>query len=144
LSIAFDEMVTPQGQHVPMPATIQAIRALPQPNSTASSYPEAGGNSAPTTSTGGMAGGGMSGGAGRPGGTPAGTGEYPNPNANAGSSSGTAPSETQAPLTGTTQGVIGMPDLSLSSANGASVITSDKKNVKLESGTQLLLHVGSK
>jgi hypothetical protein len=47
------------------------------------------------------------------------------------------------PITGATQGVLGIPDLALSSANTAqgSVITSEKNNVKLESGTLMLLRV---
>jgi len=49
------------------------------------------------------------------------------------------------PITGNTQGVIGMPDLKLSSneqnAAQGSVVSSEKSNVKLESGTLMLLRV---
>ena len=88
----------------------------------------------------------MAGGAGRPVSTAPGqpgVSEYPNANTANTAGSG-ASAESQAPLTGETQGIIGLPDLSLSNSNGSSVITSNKKNVKLESGTQLLLKVGKK
>ena len=47
------------------------------------------------------------------------------------------------PINAQTQGVIGISNLSLQPANGAqgSVMTSEKNNVKLESGTMLLLKV---
>jgi hypothetical protein len=49
------------------------------------------------------------------------------------------------PITGNTQGVIGMPDLKLeANAHGGaqgSVVSSQKSNVKLESGTVMLLRV---
>jgi hypothetical protein len=48
------------------------------------------------------------------------------------------------PVTGNTQGVLGIPDLTLSTTTGTaqgSVITSEKNNVKLENGTLMLLRV---
>lgn len=48
------------------------------------------------------------------------------------------------PITGSTQGVIGISDLKLESAQNAtqgSILTSEKNNVKVESGTMLLLKV---
>jgi hypothetical protein len=49
------------------------------------------------------------------------------------------------PITAETQGVVGMPDLKLESAGAnstqGSVVTSEKNNVKLDSGTMLLLKV---
>lgn len=49
------------------------------------------------------------------------------------------------PITGNTQGVIGIPDVKLEAttqnATQGSVVTSEKSNVKLESGTLLLLRV---
>jgi hypothetical protein len=48
------------------------------------------------------------------------------------------------PITGNTQGVVGIPDLKLSTASGstqASVLSSEKNNVKLDSGTLMLLRV---
>ena len=142
LSLAFDEMITKDGQHVPMPAVVQAIRAWPQQTNTAAMAPDSGSSAGPATGAGGMAGGGagrpMSTGSGQPGAS-----EYPNANQTAGANA-TSSGETQAPLTGETQGIIGLPDYSLSSSNGSSVISSEKKNVKLETGTQLLLKVGQK
>jgi hypothetical protein len=147
LTIAFDEMVTKDGQHVPMPAMIQAIRAWPQQANSPATAADTG-SSGPAVASGGMAGGGggMAGGAGRPVSTAPGqpgVSEYPNANT-ANTAGNASSSEAQAPLTGETQGIIGLPDLSLSNSNGSSVITSEKKNVKLESGTQLLLKVGKK
>ena len=49
------------------------------------------------------------------------------------------------PITGNTQGVIGMPDVKLDNstqaANQGSVVSSEKNNVKIEKGTLLLLRV---
>jgi hypothetical protein len=142
VTIAFDEMVTKDGQRVPMPATIQAIRAWPQQANSPASAPEPAATT-PNTAAGGGA---MAGGAGRPVSTAPGqpgASEYPNANT-ATSAPNTGAAEGEAPLTGETQGIIGLPDLSLSNSPAGSVITSDKKNVKLESGTQLLLKVGKK
>ena len=47
-------------------------------------------------------------------------------------------------ITANTQGVVGMPDMKLSTAGEGtlgSVVTSEKKNVKLDSGTLMLLKV---
>jgi hypothetical protein len=54
------------------------------------------------------------------------------------------PNGARPPITGTTQGVIGISNLKLESAQNAaqgSVLTSEKNNVKVESGTMLLLKV---
>jgi hypothetical protein len=66
-------------------------------------------------------------------------------------SAGEMPSNTQngtrthPPITANTQGVVGISNLSLTAAalnpTQGSVVTSDKNNVKLESGTMLLLRV---
>jgi hypothetical protein len=141
LTLAFDEMITKDGQHVAMPAVVQAIRAWPQQSNTGAMAPDSGSSAGPAVAPGGMSGSGgrpMSTGSGQPGAS-----EYPNANQTAGAG-GSQSAEAQAPLTGETQGIIGLPDYSLSSSNGSSVISSEKKNVKLESGTQLLLKVGQK
>jgi hypothetical protein len=53
--------------------------------------------------------------------------------------------QTRPPITGNTQGVVGMPDLKLEahaqSGSLGSVVSSEKSNVKLESGTVMLLRV---
>jgi hypothetical protein len=49
------------------------------------------------------------------------------------------------PITGNTQGVIGMPDMKLDNnaqnAAQGSIVTSEKNNVKIEKGTFMLLRV---
>ena len=58
--------------------------------------------------------------------------------------SGQTSTNTHQPITGNTQGVVGISDLKLSpAANMAqgSVLSSEKGNVKLESGTLMLLRV---
>jgi hypothetical protein len=69
----------------------------------------------------------------------------PSPNAAPTTSSDTAQgSGARPPITGSTQGVIGISNLKLESARTAtqgSVLSSEKNNVKVESGTMLLLKV---
>lgn len=68
----------------------------------------------------------------------------PAPSPSAGGGGGEAQTGGSMPqITSQTQGVIGISNLQLSSASGnqGSVMTSDKNNVKLESGTMLLLKV---
>lgn len=68
----------------------------------------------------------------------------PSPSTTAGEGGATQTGGSSMPqINSQTQGVIGISNLQLSSANGAqgSVMTSDKNNVKLESGTMLLLKV---
>jgi len=140
VAIAFDRVVAKNGGDTPLPMLIQAIispAALGGGNSgngsgdNASSMPNSGGM--PPTSSGGRAG--MGGGTPPPTASPSGS-NYPT-----GSHSNASAHE---PITGNTQGVVGISDLKLStSANGAqgSVVSSDKNNVKLESGTLILLRV---
>jgi hypothetical protein len=60
-------------------------------------------------------------------------------------SESSAQGEPRPPITGNTQGVIGMPDLKLESGSQnsqqGSVLTSEKNNVKIEKGTLMLLRV---
>jgi hypothetical protein len=77
-----------------------------------------------------------------------GSGSAPSQSAPAG---GNMPSDSQTanhsrpPITGETKGVIGISNLTLndtaSDASQGSVVTSEKNNVKLESGTMMLLRV---
>jgi hypothetical protein len=143
VGIAFDHAVMKNGSEVQLPMSIQAIIAPPNSN------PSNGGGgydqpaSAPTGSTGGTAAGGGSGrSSGMGGSTPP-----PTPSPSAG---GGIPSDTQAganargPITGQTQGVVGISNLTLSKTadtGQGSVVSSDKNNVKLDSGTLLLLRV---
>jgi hypothetical protein len=133
LGITFDKAVT-KGSEMKLPMSIQAIIAPPSNNSADS------GNGAPseTVTTGATTTSPMSG-------RPA-SGAQPPPQARppegteAKQATGARP-----PINASTQGVIGIPNLTLATdvqntAQG-SVMTSDKNNVKLESGTMLLLRV---
>lgn len=144
LGITFERAMM-NGSEVPMPMSIQAIIVPPpqntNPNAGADnsgqmSAPSGGGapQTAPNAHGGGM-------GSSAPQETPSSS----VPNAN-------TPSNTQAkaaanprqPITGNTQGIIGDPNLTLSTATTASqpsVVSSQKDNVKLESGTMMLLRV---
>lgn len=138
VAIAFDHAASKNGD-MQLPMSIQAIIA-PQNNESAdagSGNPSYG-NSSPSPSMGG--GGGrspMSGGA-----SPTPQPQTPSnmPNPGMGQSGGSA----RPPITASTQGVIGMSDVKLAAnaenAQG-SVVSSEKNNVKLESGTIMLLRV---
>jgi len=133
LEIAFDKLEAGNGSEIPMKAAIQALQKTANNAAMASDNmggQPMGGNT-PTGSSGRM--GGMApGGMGQPsGGTnPA----YPG-------NAGTTPSQ-NAPssISPDAQGVIGMSGVSLSAgATQDSVLTSEKHNVKLDSGTQMIL-----
>jgi hypothetical protein len=141
VGIAFDHAVTKDGSEVALPMSIQAIIAPSyltggNPNSTAQS----GSQPASSPITGGM--------------TPGNNSRAPsmgapqteNPSAAAGEEPGTnaGSSTARQPITGKTQGVLGMQNMSLSSASTnaqGSVVSSEKNNVKLEGGTLMLLRV---
>jgi hypothetical protein len=140
LGILFDRAVLKDGKDMLMPASIQAVIAPPSstPNSPSggsgvaepSSSPGASGYPAGRSSN---MGGGM-----QPPTTPAPSTEQVG-NEQAGNSPGTRP-----PITSSTQGVIGISDYRLSTTSDAkqgSVVSSEKSNVKLESGTLMLLRV---
>jgi len=138
LAIAFDHAMV-KGDPMPLPMSIQAVIA-PQPTSPAGASPDPG-NAPPA---GGNSGSPM---AGR---TPTGgtsqaqqrSSNYP---PGEGSSAEQPQTSARPPITGNTQGVIGMPDVKLqtSAQNTAqgSLMTSEKNNVKIEKGTVLLLRV---
>lgn len=142
LAIAFDRAVTKDGNAMQMPMSIQAIIGQQQNENAAAA---GGGEAAPAPSapSGGMGGGGAHG-AGSSGGAAA-----PAPPAPGGTGGGAtdSPSANNAhpAINEQTTGVIGISNMNLSpAASGAqgSVVTSEKNNVKLESGTMLLLKVG--
>jgi hypothetical protein len=139
VAIAFDHAVMKNGEQMQMPISIQAIIAAPNRNPAnaggeqPSSYPGSGTGSAPT---GGGRAGSMSGTAPAPSSPPQTSGSAPT-----GTSAG---SQAQQPITGDTQGVVGIANLKLSPAPDpaqGSVISSEKNNVKLDDGTFLLLRV---
>lgn len=138
MGIAFDRAVMKDGNEMNLPMSIQAI--IGQQNNNANAAADQG-TAAPS---GGPPAGGNTG---RPGATAGGS--TPPPSASPSTGDTTASNNQQGnggmpQITGQTQGVVGIPHLTLSSgSNGAqgSVITSDKNNVKLESGTMMLLKV---
>jgi len=144
LAIAFDRAVMRDGNTMQLPMSIQAV--IGQQNNSANNagsapsgnYPQQSPNSGGGMPAGPGAGrsGGMGGmgGSNPPPGNPAGTATPPEPN--------NPPSHPA--INGQTQGVIGLSDVTLSpgqNENQGSLLTSEKNNVKLESGTLLLLKV---
>jgi hypothetical protein len=133
VGINFDQAIMKDGRKLNFPMTIQAIVAPPSLNpgnesrGQPTSAPVAGmprNNTAPGP-----------GGIGSPTSSPDGatpTGEWPT-----GTTSGNAGPQ----ITGNTEGVVGYSHLKLSTATNGSVISSEKGNVKLDSGTLLLLRV---
>ncbi|HET6180893.1 MAG TPA: hypothetical protein VFE61_28500 [Candidatus Sulfotelmatobacter sp.] len=139
LAIAFDRAETKNGD-MQLPMSIQAIIAPPESNpGNSGGYeqsPSSSGNSSPSA-TGGGGRSPMSGSTQPP--------AQPSTMPTSGGSEGQSANGARPPITGNTQGVIGMPNLKLEasaqpSAQG-SVVSSEKGNVKLESGTLLLLRV---
>lgn len=132
VGISFDRAVMKNGSEVSLPMSIQAIIAPPTSN------PGNGGPSneqpapAPAGAAGGMA-----------------RGSSPAPPAAPSAADSTAPTDAQAgaarpQITGQTQGVVGISNLSLSAAPDAtlgSMVSSEKNNVKLDSGVLMLLRV---
>jgi hypothetical protein len=140
VGISFDHAVTKNGDSVPLAMSIQAIIAPPNSNSN-NSY--ASGEGAGVSAPG--AGGGMQGNNGaRSAGM--GTGAAPPSPGSSGDDANSAQSSANSrqPINGNTQGVIGLSHLKLSMAANAtqgSLISSDKGNVKVDSGTFMLLRV---
>jgi hypothetical protein len=138
VAIAFDRVDVKNGEAMQMPMSIQAIIAPLSANSASAgsapstnSYPQPGG----TSTTPGARSGSMEG-------TP--------PAASVPQTAGSAPAQSpataqaQQPITGNTKGVIGIANLTLSTALDTpqgSVVSSEKNNVRLDDGTFLLLHV---
>ena len=144
LAIAFDRAVMRDGNTMQLPMSIQAV--IGQQNNNANNAGSAPSGNYPQQSP--SSGGGMPAGpgAGRTGGMGGMGGSNPPP----GNPTGTAtPPEPGNPaphpaINGQTQGVIGISDVTLSpgqNENQGSLLTSEKNNVKLESGTLLLLKV---
>lgn len=143
LAVVFDHAVLKGGNSAALPVAVQAIignnqNNINNQNNPSNSEPDAGAGAPSGTMSsqrGGMGGnpsGGMSGRA------PGGTSTVPE-----GSPTADTPGAGNArpPITASTQGVIGIPDLKLQSSPQEAVITSEKSNVKLEGGTFLLLRV---
>lgn len=139
IAIAFDHAVM-NGSEVAVPLSIQAIIAPQGLNSESNNN---GGESVGQT-TSAPRGGGMS--PGGSGGRPMSSGApQPAPSSAAGEESPNPQSpNTHEPITANTQGVVGISNLKLEAAANAtqgSVLSSEKNNVKVESGTLILLRV---
>ena len=136
VAIAFDHAVMKNGSEMQMPMSIQAIIG-PQNNNPQNQ--DAGGEApAPSGGAGVNAPGGRSmGGTAQPPSATTGASDMPS-----GSQTGT---NARPPITAQTQGVVGIPDLKLTAAGttvaDGSVLSSEKNNVKIESGTIMLLRV---
>lgn len=138
VGVAFDHAVMKDGSEMQMPMSIQAIIA-PENNQnsaggSAEGVPSTGSGAYPNSS--------------RPGGM---AGSTPSPMPSAPTVGGNVPSDTQTGanarprITAQTEGVVGISDLKLTAAapaaNQGSLVSSEKNNVKLESGTFMLLRV---
>jgi hypothetical protein len=138
LGIAFDHATLQNGVDETLPLSIQAVIAPPSLNP---------GNNYGGGGAGGQAGeiptqGGMSSGPGA--GRSPGMGQAQESIPSANTPSAPAGNTTRPPITANTQGVIGISNLKLASGNNSgqgSVLSSEKSNVKLESGTLMLLRV---
>jgi hypothetical protein len=135
LGIAFDHAVLKDGGDMPLPTSIQAVIAPPSQNPNNSD----GGGAAPSPSAGS---GGMN--PGRSAGMGSG-GQQQSANSNpAGGETSTGDNSSRPPITANTQGVVGISNYKLSTTGDekqGSVVSSEKTNVKLESGTLMLLRV---
>jgi hypothetical protein len=142
LAIAFDHAVMKNGEDVRLPMSIQAVIA---PQNNADGAPGGNDVGAGATSGGSMPSSTASSGRGGMGGSQT-TPPPPTRSESMPSSSGNTQSGRSAypPINAQTQGVIGVSNVTLSPApNGTQgpVMSSEKSNVKLESGTMLLLKV---
>ena len=132
VGIAFDHAVTKSGDNLPLSMSIQAIIAPPGQNADNGAVSPGQPSSAPPSGrSSGMGGGAVS--------------APTNPPGNADSpTGGSVPGNARPPITGETQGVIGISNLNLSAAPDAtqgSIVSSGKSNVKLDGGTMMLLRV---
>jgi hypothetical protein len=141
LGIAFDKIVLKDGEEVPFHAVIQALAPAP---SVLPTEGDTGGSGAPGQPAGAAApGGGRAPSGGMQGNTSAGTSGSVQGSDNSAAQAGAAPGGA---LTANSRGTVGMKDVTLApTANAAqgSVLTSDRHNVKLDSGTQMVLRVES-
>jgi hypothetical protein len=142
LAIAFDRFVLKDGHELPLQASVQAIG--PPINAFAASSPAGGSPDAPISpiGAGSSPGGGSTGGGQRSGGGGGTSSQpsYPTTGMPSGSSNPSHSSPGGA-LSSSSQGVVGIKDLSLAASPQASVFSSSTKNVHLDGGSQLILRV---
>ena len=144
LGIAFDHAVV-NGNQSSIPMSIQAIIAPPQQNPAAAAggggTPEAPSSPNPNA---GMAGS-QAGSSPKGGSAPSAQQNPPQGNSDTAGASEPTQAGARPPITGNTQGVIGMDNVKLENnaqnATQGSVVTSDKNNIKIEKGTVMLLKV---
>jgi hypothetical protein len=144
VGIVFDHAVMKNGSDVAMPMSIQAIIGPTALNPAQNNAGGAAGQSTPPSPAGGMP-------TGNAGGRSTGMGSSGSPSTVSPSTAGgEAPAEAQPgtgsnqPITASTQGVVGISNLKLSATEDGktgSVVSSEKTNVKLDSGTLMLLRV---
>ena len=142
VGIVFDHAVIKEGNDVALPMSIQAVVGPVNPSASGNGG-EGGGQSSPAPASGGT----QANGSGRSGSMGSGA-QTQAPTAPSGGNEGQtntqATNRAREPITGKTQGVVGIPDLKLAMAGSAtqgSVLSSEKNNVKLDSGTFMLLKV---
>jgi hypothetical protein len=144
VGILFDRAVLKNGSDVPIPMSIQAIiaPAALSVGSNSNAGADSSAQSPQTSAPGGMSSGN---GGGRSTGMGTGSPSSASPSTTGGEApaaqTGTPPHE---PITANTQGVVGLSNLNLSTTGDTtkgSVVSSEKSNVKLESGTFMLLRV---
>jgi hypothetical protein len=135
VGIAFDHAVTMNGTDVPLPMSIEAIIAPAALNPDAAAAPAPSAPSAGGVSPGNSGGRSTGMGAGTPSASMPG-GEWPTNTQNG--------TDAHQPITGNTQGVVGISNLQLSMIGNkteGSIVSSEKSNVRLDSGTLMLLRV---
>lgn len=140
IGIAFDHAVLKDGRDVSLPMSIQAIIAPQSMNPGTGGEDAAAPQPSPAPQPGGM----PPSGGGRPGAMGTGAPPTGTPNLPAAGSEPAGSSGTHQAITANTQGVIGITDMKLSTAGEetqGSVVSSEKKNVKLDDGTLMLLKV---
>lgn len=148
LGIAFDRAEI-KGDQMQLPMSIQAVIVPPSASNNANEGGSDQSPSAPSAPSGNSSNAPMGGGShqgGASGTSPSARQNYPQGGGNdGGNSEPQSQANGQAPITGNTQGVIGMSDVKLDSGSQnsqqGSVLTSEKNNVKIEKGTMLLLRV---
>jgi hypothetical protein len=137
LGIAFDRAELKDGTHVSLAsAGIQAIGSV----MTAQTYAQSSGNMDSSSDTGSMGSGGVSGGArtsGMP--SPMAGPSYPPPRSGSPDADDRPASTSNSGLNANSHGVVGMPGVTLQNGTGGSKVVADKKNIKLDSGIEIIL-----
>jgi hypothetical protein len=139
VAIAFDRAIMKNGSELQMPMSIQAIIGS---YNASSGNPNT--NATGDSATASAAGASPSGSNGRPGGMGGAPSQATPPSMPTSTDNSSTQTTKQPPITAKTEGVIGIPNLALTAAAPnahGSLVTSEKDNVKLESGTLMLLRV---